>query len=91
MPLPTHEPFQELPEAKQKLVMILGGILRLADALDRTHTGRVKRVAASVADDEIRLLVEAKGNWDAERGMVEVKRDLLERVAERPVRCRAAD
>jgi exopolyphosphatase/guanosine-5'-triphosphate,3'-diphosphate pyrophosphatase len=90
IPLPSHEPFQELSPPAQRLVMILGGILRLADALDRTHTGRVKKVTAAITPDTLRVYVQAKGNWEAERDMFDVKREMLELAAERHVCCEAA-
>lgn len=89
-PLPEHQDFQALKAAAQKTVMILGGILRLADALDRTHTGRIARVEAEVGDDEIVVRAQNRGPWDAERTMFEAKRDMIELAAGRPVRCVAA-
>jgi exopolyphosphatase/guanosine-5'-triphosphate,3'-diphosphate pyrophosphatase len=84
-----HEDFEALKPAAQKMVMILGGILRLADALDRTHTGKITRVEVAVAKDELIIHVEATGSWNAERAMFEVKCDMLQMAAERPVSCEA--
>jgi hypothetical protein len=67
--------------------MILGGVLRIADALDRTHTGRVERAEAKATDELILVHVKPRGTWDAERAMFEMKRDMLQLVAERPVEC----
>ncbi len=89
IPQPDHEDFQALSKADQKLVMTLGGILRLADALDRTHTGKIEEVAASVTSDALIIRVKPRGSWNEERAMFEVKRDMLELAARRPVRCEA--
>jgi exopolyphosphatase/guanosine-5'-triphosphate,3'-diphosphate pyrophosphatase len=86
LPKPEHEAFHALPTAGQKLVMILGGVLRVADALDRTHTARVKGVTATVGREALSVQVEAAGNWDEERDMFELKRDMLELAAGRTVR-----
>jgi len=86
-PKPEHEDFHALPAPARKMVMILGGILRIADALDRTHTARVERVEAKATDKEIMARVKPRGAWDAERAMFEMKRDMLQLAAERPVEC----
>jgi exopolyphosphatase / guanosine-5'-triphosphate,3'-diphosphate pyrophosphatase len=86
-PRPEHADFHELPAPARKQVMILGGILRIADALDRTHTERVERVEAKARDDAITVLVKPRGAWDAERATFEMKRDMLQLAAERPVEC----
>jgi exopolyphosphatase/guanosine-5'-triphosphate,3'-diphosphate pyrophosphatase len=86
-PQAGHEDFQELKPAAQKSVMILGGILRIADALDRTHTGKISRVEVSVSNEAVLVQVRAAGPWNAERAMFEVKRDMLQMAAQRPVEC----
>ena len=87
VPLPGHEEFHALPASEQKRVMILGGILRIADALDRTHTGKVERVEASATKEAILIRVQPAGVWNAERVMVEVKSDMLQLAAGRAVLC----
>lgn len=89
LPRPEHQAFQDLSPARQKLVMALGGILRTADALDRTHTSRIKKITGSVSIEALVLRVKVKGSWDEEHAMFEIKRDMLERAAQRPARCEA--
>jgi exopolyphosphatase/guanosine-5'-triphosphate,3'-diphosphate pyrophosphatase len=89
IPQPAHGDFHGLSAGAQKQVMILGGILRLADALDRTHTQKIARLEATVTDELILIRVQPRGAWDAERAMFETKRDMLELAAGRPVRCEA--
>ena len=86
-PQPDHAEFHALKTAAQKSVMILGGILRIADALDRTHTGKIARLEASATPEAILVRVQAAGTWDAERSTVEVKCDMLQMAAQRPIHC----
>ncbi|MEI9998666.1 MAG: HD domain-containing protein [Verrucomicrobiota bacterium] len=86
-PQADHEEFQALKPSVQKSVMILGGILRLADALDRTHTARIARVEAEVTRDAIIVRARAVGNWNPERAMFEAKSDMLAAAANRRIVC----
>jgi exopolyphosphatase/guanosine-5'-triphosphate,3'-diphosphate pyrophosphatase len=86
-PEPDHEEFHALKPAAQKSVMILGGILRIADALDRTHTGKVERVEVSVTKTAVTVKVEPSGPWNAERAMFETKADMLQAAAKREITC----
>jgi exopolyphosphatase/guanosine-5'-triphosphate,3'-diphosphate pyrophosphatase len=87
VPLAEHTDFHALSVVAQKQVMILGGILRLADALDRTHTARIESLAVIVSDQEILVRVRPIGSWDAERAMFETKSDMLAHAAKRAVSC----
>jgi len=91
VPQADHEEFQALPATAQKLVMVLGGILRIADGLDRTHLARVEGVEVAVFDAEILVRVRSTGAWDAERAMFEMKKDMLELAAKRTVHCEPFD
>ena len=86
-PEADHAEFHALSVSAQKQVMILGGILRIADALDRTHTGKIERLEASFTAAAILIEVKPTGTWDAERVMFEMKNNMLQLVAERPVLC----
>jgi len=86
-PQPDHDDFQALKPGAQKTVMIIGGILRIADALDRTHTGKITRLEASSTKDTILVRVRPVGTWNAERVMFEMKADMLQTAAQRQVVC----
>jgi exopolyphosphatase/guanosine-5'-triphosphate,3'-diphosphate pyrophosphatase len=90
-PEAEHEEFQVLKPAAQKSVMILGGVLRIADALDRTHSGKVTRAEVSVGREAITVRVRTSGTWNAERVMFEVKSDMLQQAAKRPVVCESTN
>ena len=57
-PEPDHADFHALKPAARTTVMILGGILRVADALDRTHSAKIARVKASATKQSITMRVE---------------------------------
>jgi exopolyphosphatase/guanosine-5'-triphosphate,3'-diphosphate pyrophosphatase len=87
IPKSEHADFQALSAASQKLVMLLGGILRIADALDRTHSAKVESLKVTVSKDVILIQVRPTGAWDAERAMFESKKDMLELAAKRQLDC----
>lgn len=91
LPKRDHDAFQTLSIQNQRLVEILGGILRVADALDRTHIGRIVKADAALTAKALTIRVEHKGNWEAEQAMFELKRDLLERALDVRVRCEAME
>jgi exopolyphosphatase/guanosine-5'-triphosphate,3'-diphosphate pyrophosphatase len=86
-PQPDHAEFHALKASAQKSVMILGGILRIADGLDRTHTGKITRLEASATKEAILVRVQPAGTWNAERVAFEVKADMLQIAAQRAVHC----
>jgi exopolyphosphatase/guanosine-5'-triphosphate,3'-diphosphate pyrophosphatase len=86
-PQPDHAEFHALKASAQKSVMILGGILRIADALDRTHSGKITRLEASSSKDAIVVRVQPGGIWNSERVMFEMKSDMLQIAAQRQILC----
>jgi exopolyphosphatase / guanosine-5'-triphosphate,3'-diphosphate pyrophosphatase len=89
-PQPEHEDFQALKPSAQKTVMILGGVLRLADALDRTHTARIIGIGrVEIGKDAIIVRVKPNGIWNAERATFEAKADMIQLAAKRPVQVEA--
>ena len=89
-PKPKHKHFHKLIPSAQRKVMVLAGILRQADALDRTHIQKVLAVDAKVTEGEIVVRVTSKLPWPEEKAIFEKKRDMLEKVATRLVRCENA-
>ncbi len=81
LPHPGHAAYIALPEADRRTVSVLAGLLRVADALDRTHVARVEKATARFTPGKIVIGVVAVGDWSAERRMADEKKDLLERRA----------
>lgn len=59
-----HEGFAKLNAEDRDLVKKLSGILRLGDALDRSHSSAVKDIDFEKNDDEITLKLKLKNNFD---------------------------
>jgi exopolyphosphatase/guanosine-5'-triphosphate,3'-diphosphate pyrophosphatase len=84
---------QALPPASRRLVRGLAALLRLADALDRTHFGVIKQLGISRQGGRLVIAVETGGEsaelelWAAERRVDSLSRLLDRRVV---LRARAA-
>jgi exopolyphosphatase/guanosine-5'-triphosphate,3'-diphosphate pyrophosphatase len=89
-PQPKHKEFHALTPSAQRKVMILGGILRQADALDRTHIQKIAGVSARVTDDALIVEVKSPKPWPEEKAIFEKKRDMLESASTRAVKCENA-
>ncbi len=77
-PKPQHVYFNALPLEDQGKVWMLGGILRLADAMDRSHESRIKNFKATLRGDRIRLTIANKRRCEHELWAIEKKKDMLE-------------
>ena len=77
-PREAHPMYASLPPPGRIKVQKLSALLRVADALDRSHTGRVEELAVRVADEcTIELRVRATADPLLERLAVEEKKNLL--------------
>ena len=71
-PRKRHENLSRLSKEDRRLIGRLGGILRVADGLDRAHSRLVTGVRAENSGSRVRLVLEAAAlpqveMWDAER------------------------
>lgn len=85
-PDPSHVAFSALEEDDQERVTRLAAMLRLADALDREHSQKVRNVRVSPSADGVSLVLEGEGDMSLERWAVERKSALFEKVFRREVR-----
>ncbi len=76
-PDPTHEGYAALDGDEQVRVRKLAAILRLADALDREHAHRVRRLRAESDGDEVELHLEGEGDLLLERWALERKSEFF--------------
>ena len=80
LPKKTHENFMKLNEKEQKTVKILAGILRIADALDRTHESKIEKVNVTITNNSVIFNIRSKKNILAEKRAFERKKDLFENI-----------
>jgi exopolyphosphatase/guanosine-5'-triphosphate,3'-diphosphate pyrophosphatase len=85
-PTLRHESFAALPLEDRQRVEKLAAILRLADALDRSHGRLVRRVEADAREGQVVLTLDAAGELTAELAVLPKKAAFFERVFGRRVR-----
>lgn len=91
LPTPDHEPFARLPRRDQAIVRALAGVLRVADGLDRTHTGAVHGVRVRITPSLIEITAEGATSGDANIKAAQKKSDLLASLTRRKVVVRPVD
>lgn len=84
-PKKKHEGYSRLAEPDRVVVCRLGGILRLADGLDRRRNGLVDRIRCDLTDGGFRLLLEGTGDLSVEVFAGTEKSDLFESAFQRKV------
>jgi len=85
-PRKAHAAFGSLPKEARRTVRVLAGILRIVDALDRSHRQVIRAVHVSERGGVLRLRCETEGNCDLELWGAPRRTQLLEEALSRPVR-----
>ena len=85
LPCPEHEEFTALPPDERKRVELLAGLLRLADALDRSHRQLVASVLCRVDPTCLAFEIFTTGPIDRELASVQRKADLVRLNYEREI------
>ncbi|MFT5128929.1 MAG: exopolyphosphatase/guanosine-5'-triphosphate,3'-diphosphate pyrophosphatase [Rhodothermales bacterium] len=80
LPVKTHGNFARLAREHRLVVLKLAGILRVADALDRSHAARITRFTVELCEDEMILHCDIDGDISVERFSMHRKSDLFEQV-----------
>ena len=88
-PRKKHPGFGGLPREARRTVQMLAGLLRVADALDRSHKQTVRRVLVSERADVLRIQAEARGDCELELWGVGGRTALLEEMLGRRIRVEA--
>jgi exopolyphosphatase / guanosine-5'-triphosphate,3'-diphosphate pyrophosphatase len=76
----SFEPFASLSPTRRDRVQKLIALLRIADGLDRSHSGAVDSIDVKLDGPHVRLLVHARDDIDLELWGLRRKQELFERV-----------
>jgi len=79
-PKDRHADFAALKPADRETARRLAAILRLADALDRNHDGRVRDIRFKCDGRRARLSLRAREDCEREREAIERRREIFEQV-----------
>ena len=79
-PKATHEPYNRLRRDDRIAVSKLAAILRIADALERTHTQRVARIDFARSEDALLVTVHGLADISCEQMALAEKSNLFEQI-----------
>lgn len=79
-PKPDHPDISVLDRNEREVVSKLAALVRLAEALDKGHTGAVSAIDATMRSGELSLKLHGKGEHLLERWALEQKKDFFEDV-----------
>lgn len=79
-PSPSHPNYMSLSREDRAIVLKLAAILRVADALDRGHTQRLRLEELEVKEDHLLLRSDCQGDLSLERLSLAEKADMFEDV-----------
>lgn len=85
LPKPSHAVYGELTEKQQTQVRFLGGIMRIADGLDRSHMNVTERIEVNTSGGVIHVQCKMRGSGTPELVAAGKKADLFESVSDHPV------
>jgi exopolyphosphatase/guanosine-5'-triphosphate,3'-diphosphate pyrophosphatase len=85
LPGKKHEDFAAMPAGSQRIVKVLGALLRVADALDRSQFSVVQSVDVTLAKN-VTILLHVAGDAELEIWAARGRADLFEKVFHRSVR-----
>jgi exopolyphosphatase / guanosine-5'-triphosphate,3'-diphosphate pyrophosphatase len=85
-PRRRHTEFGALPKEARRVVRVLAGLLRVADALDRSHRQTIRSLSVAERAGALRIRGEASGDCELELWGVPRRTALLEEALDLPVR-----
>ena len=80
LPSPSHGSYVNLARGDRIVVNKLAALLRVADALDRSHQARVGELQVEKSDDEVTIRCRCSGSLALKRLALERKADLFQEV-----------
>ncbi|MEM1414014.1 MAG: Ppx/GppA phosphatase family protein [Myxococcota bacterium] len=91
LPATRHEPYRALNEEDRRRVDVLAGLLRIADAFDRGHQGKVKALNPRLKRRELVLEPESDHDLSLEAWTAERKADLFRQALDRELRVKLTE
>ena len=85
-PSMDHTAYRILSEEDRRRVDLMAPILRLADALDRSHEGAVLELFCDIREDSVTIYAGANRELPVEAAAIERKGDLFRQVYRRDIR-----
>lgn len=85
IPRPNHVDFMRLSDSQRERATRLAALLRVADALDRSHLQSVDGVSVKMGETEVKLLLDSEDDCLLERWALAQKKSLFEKVFQRSV------
>jgi exopolyphosphatase/guanosine-5'-triphosphate,3'-diphosphate pyrophosphatase len=67
LPKPSHKEFMDISPKRRRIVLVLAALLRLAEALDREHGNKVRKVNVAVRKRKVYLMLKGEGDLLLER------------------------
>lgn len=78
--VPYEELMDKMDQESYMVVAKLAAILKIANAMDRSHKQKFKNVRASLREKQLIMTIETKENIILEKGLFEVYADAFERI-----------
>jgi exopolyphosphatase/guanosine-5'-triphosphate,3'-diphosphate pyrophosphatase len=89
-PKMSHDAFAKLSPAGRKIVRVGAALLRIADALDRSHSGVVTGLSCRITRKRVEVTLKARGDAELELWSARSKRSLFTKVFNRSLRLKVA-
>ena len=89
LPRPGQKALAQISPSHRRLALKLAGVLRLANAFDADHSGRIHRLDASAKDGWLVIAAQGYSPRDRMAESIAAARHLLETVSRRPILVKA--
>lgn len=89
LPRPDQKAFSHIPSDQRKDIILLSGILRLANAFDSTHRRKVRRLVLSQTAETVCIQASGYSETDSSAERLAAARHLLETSCRRPILIRS--
>ncbi|MEW5694140.1 MAG: YfcE family phosphodiesterase [Candidatus Hydrogenedentota bacterium] len=83
LPSKKHKHFAQLDKKDQKIVCILSGILRLADALDTSHQSIIQNITCKISNKKIKITCYTKSQYEEPLERIIRKAELFKQIFNR--------